>query len=166
MKEYKIKSFEFANGLIIQLITISSIIITVSATFIDKFISAPNINLLKWGWSFLFISILLGIFALMILTGLLNRLAQNEESRESIGNKSLKRLSALQIFTFLLGMFFFLVFSYRLLQSNSKEFMQVEEVSVVKETKYKLVEPIRIDTIYNKKDTLKLSTFLYSFNFN
>lgn len=150
MNEFKIKSFEFASSLTRQLITLSSIIITVTATFIERFEAAFSSIILIIGWVILFFSILVGIIALMGLTGSMGKLSDGEDV--NIYDNNIKRPSMLQILLFIMGMIFIIIYSSSLQLKNDNKTIEKpkEEIKVIKEVKYKILNNSITDTLTAK----------------
>ena len=114
MKEYKIKSFEFANSLVTQLITLTTILIGVSVTFVEKFETSFFLVLII-SWILFFISLISGIFALMAIAGNLSEMGDDKDANNNIYKKGIRLPSAIQIITFLLGLSLLIIFSLSLI---------------------------------------------------
>lgn len=112
MKEYKIKSFEFATDLTKQLITLATLLVGISITFFEKFAIISGKWVLIASWILLFFSIISGVFALMAITGTLNKITDsNSEKQYSIYEKNIRILSITQIFAFLIGVLLIIIYS-------------------------------------------------------
>ncbi|RYZ25902.1 MAG: hypothetical protein EOO10_17040 [Chitinophagaceae bacterium] len=148
MKEYKIKSFEFANSLTTQLITLSTVLIGLSVTFTEKFDVQSSKVFLVISWTSLFVSILFGILTLMALSGTIGKFKSEEDNNDepNIYKKNITRPSILQIVFFVLGVLLLIIYStsFQFKNKTSKS----DEVTVIKETTYRLAGPnIKIDTL-------------------
>jgi len=110
-----LKGADFVNGLAIELITISSGILTLTITF-TRDIFKGNVqkarHLLSASWLSLFLSILCGIWAMMGLSGSLINTTLVPKIDESVFDSA--RLPAmLQILTFLLGILLAIVYGFK-----------------------------------------------------
>ena len=110
MKEFIIKSIELATDLTKQLITLSTILIGLSITFIDKIHGELIIALLIISWIVLLLSILSGIFTLMSFTGAIGKLSKEESEEFNIYDKNITIFSKAQVFLFSIGILFMLLF--------------------------------------------------------
>lgn len=105
MKEEVQKAFDFAGETTKQLITLSTGIVTITITFAKDILGTGNTNdklLLMSSWVFFLLSIILGVWTLMALTGELEQIGK-KKSTPSIRGKNVTVPSALQIFCFLIG---------------------------------------------------------------
>lgn len=107
------KSFEFAQDLTKQLITLATSIIAVEITFskdlIQKLPDCARYCAIT-SWAAFMLSILFGIFTLMALTGNLTRLEKGLPA--TIMSKNVTRPSKIQIFFFLLGLAFTICYGF------------------------------------------------------
>jgi hypothetical protein len=78
-------AFQFAKEVSTQLITIASALIGISVTFIKDF-RADAVGWLRASWLFYIASILLGILAMMALTGTLESLAASKNEFKAFTN--------------------------------------------------------------------------------
>ncbi len=112
MKETKLKAFEFATDLTKQLITLSTILIGLSITFLEKFNVGISRTIIILSWSLLFVSIIFGIFTLMALTGNIGKInSERDMNTNNIYSKNITSLSILQIFTFIVGILLLIIYS-------------------------------------------------------
>jgi hypothetical protein len=110
-----LKGVDFANSLTVELITISSGILTLTITF-TKDIFKGNIQkarrLLTAAWFSLFFSIISGIWAMMGLSGSLINTTMVPKLDRSVFDSA--RLPAIfQILTFLLGLLLAIIYGYK-----------------------------------------------------
>lgn len=146
MKELKLKSFEFASDLTKQLITLSTVLIGLSITFFEKFKNDSSEYLIITSWALLFASILFGIFALMAITGHLGKPTTEDEANQiNIYSKNITIFSILQIFTFIGGILLLIIYSSN--SSFEKENSSKGEIIIIRETKYKIQNNTKIDTL-------------------
>lgn len=150
MKETKIKSFEFAADLTKQLITLSTILIAISITFFEKFTNEITKWVLISSWILLFLSLIFGVITLMALTGSLGKIQNDTELQASnIYKKNITFFSVLQIISFILGVLLLITFS-----SSSKFSKNIEtsnNIEIVREVNYKILNPFKSDTLKIKK---------------
>jgi hypothetical protein len=149
-EELRKKAFDFASETTKQLITLSTALLALSITFWDKFQDGGSKTVLVFCWVTLFTSVLFGIGTLMALTGTLEKSTEDgdEKAELSIYGSNVKRPSGLQILFFLIGLLLLAVYGGQSLFSDRKPTTN-DEIKVIRESTYKLVEPI-------KKDTLKI----------
>lgn len=105
MNEKKQKAFDFAGDTTKQLITLSTGIITITITFTKDILGTGNAShkvLLMSSWVFFLMSIILGVWTLMALTGELEQIGKKPKD-PSIRGKNVTVPSALQILFFLIG---------------------------------------------------------------
>jgi hypothetical protein len=103
------QSFEFAQETTKQLITLATGIVALTITFVkDLAQAAPHWSLyvLALGWLAYFLSIILGAFALMNLTGAV------AVETATINEKSLRALVMLQVLAFMGGTALTIVFGF------------------------------------------------------
>jgi len=115
MKELTKFTFEFARDVIRQFLTLATGIIALTITFSKDFVStAPDeVRVFAlWSWGFMLISIFFGLWALLALTGSLDRSKENE-SELSIGDKNITRPASIQIVSFFVGLIFVVVFGIK-----------------------------------------------------
>lgn len=148
MKEYIIKSFDFANSLTTQLITLSTVLIGLSITFTEKFEVQQGKIFLVISWVLLFISLLFGIFTLMAISGTIGKFnSETSGSDLSIYRNNITRPSTMQILFFILGVLSLIIYSTTFqFKTNAPE---PNGVTIVKETSYKIIGTA------NRTDTLR-----------
>jgi len=146
MKETKLKSFDFAVDLTKQLISLSTVLIAISITFFEKFSNNSNKWILIGSWIFLFLSIILGVFTLMTITGRLGQV-KDEESINSLDiyGKNITKCASSQILSFIIGIFLLIIFSS--FPKKDCEPKGVEGIKIIKETRYKIIDTQTNDTI-------------------
>lgn len=119
MDELEKQSLDAARDTVKQLITLATGVITVTVTFYDKIFSSPSgiaKTLTLAGWSLFLLSIAMGIFSLMALTGAYVELNKRRgESRTdgqklSISDAGLRWFPALQIVLFFAALIFVVIF--------------------------------------------------------
>ncbi len=104
MKDPSEKAFDFASDATKQLITLSSVIIAVTVTFLTSSASGNRL-LLAGAWIAYFLSIVLGVVTLLTMTAVLEPRGEESSPQEriSIWARTVRVPSALQILTFLIG---------------------------------------------------------------
>lgn len=103
MEERTKKAFDFASETTKQLITLSTGIITVTITFSKDLLEMgkdSHNEILIAAWILFLISIILGVWTLMALTGELEQVGKKPQ-KPSIRGRNVTIPSALQILTFL-----------------------------------------------------------------
>ncbi|MEQ8805927.1 MAG: hypothetical protein RLN77_09030 [Rhodospirillales bacterium] len=106
------KSFEFANEIGKQIITLSTGVLALSATFFEKIAkeSGDNIILLYWSWSLFISSIILGIITMGALTSQLAPKLEAPDHIPSINSVNVKIPAVSQWLAFIAAMILFLVY--------------------------------------------------------
>jgi hypothetical protein len=95
------KSFDFAQDVVKQLITLATAVLTITVTFLDKVLApAPKGAkiMLGAGWLVYLVSILFGVFTLMTLSG---KLATTDPP--SIYDGGIRIMSGIQILLFVVA---------------------------------------------------------------
>lgn len=108
--ETKLKAFEFVKEWTTQLITVASASLVLSATFYKDMVKgSPSYpTFLELSWFLFLISIVLGIMVLGALSAKLNK--ATEAADLDVYAVSIKRVSLLQIFAFVVALLLFTVF--------------------------------------------------------
>lgn len=105
MEERIQKAFDFAADLVKQLITLSTGIIALTVTFSKDIFNANGTCFSGWlvsAWVAFFVSIILGVWALMALTGTLDP-PKGQNPNLSIQGGNCRIPTGLQVLTFLIG---------------------------------------------------------------
>lgn len=148
MKDIKLKSFEFASDLTKQLITLSTILIGLSITFFESFSGSSHKWLLIVSWVLLFLTIPLGIMSLMALTGNMASITNDEDLKSNtIYKKNIRFLSGSQIVVFAFGVIFLIIYSATSNLNKSDNLETTDEIRILQETTYKLIDETQTDTI-------------------
>lgn len=113
------KSFDFANEIGKQIITLSTGILALSATFFEKIAkeSGENISLLYWSWAFFILSIILGIITMGSLTSQLSPKSETPNHVPSINSTNVKVPAVAQWLAFIAAMILFLIYVAKTNQS-------------------------------------------------
>lgn len=103
MDEYKKKSFDLAAEATKQLITLSTAVLALTATLVDKHLLEASKALVVFSWLVFLASLIFGIATLLALTGTLAS-ADKPGQPPSVMAPNIRVLAVLQIGFFLLGM--------------------------------------------------------------
>lgn len=101
--------FQFAADTTHRIITLSASIILVTVTFSKDFVDSTErlTQMLALGsWILFFLSIVFGVFTLLVLVGEVAPKKSGEDSEPSIWSKVIRWAAAIQIILFLLGLGF------------------------------------------------------------
>ena len=99
--------FQFAADTTHRIITLSASIILVTVTFSKDFVDSSEEfteRLALGSWILFFLSIVFGVFTLLILVGQVAPKKSDEDSAPSIWSKGVRGAAATQIILFLLGL--------------------------------------------------------------
>ena len=173
------KSYDFAADLSKQMITLSTAIITLCVAFTDKLFTSEsavaNSKWLMWSLGVFILSIAVGIFNLMGLTGQLGSIKEDSEKKPeqttgesesqntnnngkntdiTIYSKTNRITSIIQVLTFVVGLILALV--YIILSSPSLDSLQKKEseidtthcIKVIKTSDYIIENGQKVDTLY------------------
>lgn len=134
MDKNKEKAFDFAAESTKQLITLSTAIIALTVTFSKDVVGSIDNNTKFWlalTWIAFILSVVFGIWTMLALTGTLDPMtrtsAQNtpapntQQANFSINGKNIRISSILQIFLFLIGLVFSMVFGFKSLNKGAPE---------------------------------------------
>ena len=124
MDEQKKQAFVFAQDTTKQLITLSTGIIALTITFSKDVLGTSSLfqqSLLVWSWLSFLLSVVLGVWTLLALTGTLepeeivatkktSEENENQTSQPTIRGRNVTLPSLLQIITFLIGLAFIVWF--------------------------------------------------------
>ncbi|MEZ5070211.1 MAG: hypothetical protein R2751_04380 [Bacteroidales bacterium] len=141
------KAFDFASDTTKQLITLATALIALSVTFHGNFSNQENNGLLLWCWISYFGSVLFGIWTLMAMTGTLEKSTEKEckePVKFSVYGANVRIPSSLQILFFLAGLFLLGFYGGKSINQSSPN---QEELKVIKETTYRVVNPHVVDTL-------------------
>jgi hypothetical protein len=111
---FKEKSFEYANDSIKLIMSLATGVLALTIAFLKDVIGDGIIHgkwLLGIGWFSLFLAIILGIWAILAITGSLNELAKSALPDRSIMDKNIQFPSILTISSFLIGILFIIIFA-------------------------------------------------------
>lgn len=168
MEENQKKAFDFAVDLTKQLITLSTVIITLTVTFSKDIIGVvdnSNRYLLLISWIVFIFSILLGVLTLMALTGNLDPIPEKQPKNEdgtrpdsikpnpilTITSKNVTSTSKWQAITFMIALILTCCYGYRAATSTSKDDKNKDNYIIIRESKLKTDSTIYIDTLYLPK---------------
>lgn len=101
MADTEHKAFDFAQGVVQQILTLATGITALTLTFFDQFAKHPTDwakGILIGSWGVLSLSILAGIAALMTMTGTLQKSA-----KPNVYEKNIATMAAIQIVLFAVG---------------------------------------------------------------
>lgn len=112
MASEQMKAFDFANEVTKQLITLSTAILALSVTFVDKFaaLEGGDPGFLKWSWILLITSVVLGLITLSGLTAQLQP-KRGDTANPSIWAKPVVIPSSLQYLSFLAALVLLMLFA-------------------------------------------------------
>lgn len=176
------KSYDFAADLAKQMITLSTAIITLCVALTGKLFTSEsardNTLWLLWAMICFVVSIAVGIFALMGLTGQLgsqspqptpqantqnqdenwnkeqNTQTEGQGSNISIYNTTNRITSSVQVITFVIGIVLAVTFIWRSSNvpvSSDNSILKVDEkkcLRIIRTTDYVLDNGMRVDTVY------------------
>lgn len=106
--------FTLAKEAVVQVNTLASAVLALSVTFRKDLATKANetsLTLLQISWGFLILSLCMGIFALLAITGQLHKAAQGNVANLYAGG--LRTFWIAQIVSFFIGMGLFGVFGIR-----------------------------------------------------
>lgn len=175
------KSYDFAADLTKQMITLSTAIITLCVAFTDKLFTGESarqnsIWLLVSLIAFV-ISIAMGIFCLMGLTGQLGASAVPQRTEEgkvkgndSSSNKELdiynstnRITSIIQAFTFVIGLVFAVLYIYKASITTSPDSQPATSVEsgihIVRHSTFSIMDSIQVDTLVAIKESNNKSQY-------
>lgn len=162
MDEISKKALDFAFDVTKQLITLSTAILTLSTALIGKVFSTEALSVNKTMFmlalSFFVVSIIAGMFTLLLLTGTLGD-SNTTVDRSSIYRTPVRVASGLQMLFFVIALILSVVFIGCSIQGSSsaqKHSSEIKEevdtarcIKIIKTSEY-VVSGNRIDTLYIK----------------
>jgi hypothetical protein len=120
-------AFQYAGDLSKQLITLSIGILTISITFTKDLVKDFDSRHKKWlalSWSFLFVSIIFGIWSLMALTGSIDNyktLIKELSTKNIIIDCNARVPAGIQILSFLAGVIFLIGFGLKTFSAKKQD---------------------------------------------
>jgi hypothetical protein len=115
--QWKMKSFDFVADATKQVITVAAGVITATVIF-SKDLTFSTRLLATVAWIFLLVSVVFGGLMLFNLSGVLAAFASGNGPKEGINERGSRKLATGQLITFLLGLFFVLVFGFFAVRGN------------------------------------------------
>ena len=121
--------YKHANDLCIQLISLATLILGLSITFMRDVLKRHSPTwALKVSWICLLVSIVFGIWMMMAITGDIFRITADPENVKAVMyHSNLALPSAMQIVTFIAGISFLIVFGGRTLRELKVEAEETDE---------------------------------------
>lgn len=173
MREEHKKAFDFASDVTKQLITLSTVIITITITFskdIITFTDTSAKNYLFWAWILYILTIFFGIWTLMALTGSLQPMKKQAKKTEtnggdnseisesveevqdiaqecSINSGNIRVPSILQIVCFIVALSLTITYGYNSLSDSKKLANDTESVRQVSDKELKVIREIEYSIV-------------------
>ncbi|MFY7845099.1 hypothetical protein [Chryseobacterium gambrini] len=126
----------------------STILIGLSVSFVEKFDSNISIIVLILSWCSLFIAIFFGIFALMAIVG---NIAKPNELLIDVYDKSIKNSTILQILFFLLGILFLLIYSSGIKIKNEDKNEKQKQINYYNSISFDKKDDFKLNKNRNKE---------------